>query len=109
MKRLHAEDVSGGEMVRKDSGVGDTQALEVVGDEGGCGVLKGKVEVYGVEVLGVEEVVALGGDDGLEVGAGGGDGDQSEVVVGVDLDMDLAALGQVRPRWGVREVAAQLA
>ena len=66
---LHAKDVAVDVAVGEDAGVGDAEALEVVGDQGGRRVLEREVEVDGVEALAVEEVVALGCDRGLEVGA----------------------------------------
>ena len=57
----------------------------------------------------MEEVVALGRDDGLQVGAGVVDGDQGQVVVVVDLDVQLGALGQLGVGRRLGERAAQLA
>ena len=90
---LKAEDVAVGAVVGEDAGVGDAETLEVVGDQGGGRLLEGEVEVDRVEAVVVEEVVALGGDDGLQVGTRRPDGDQGEVVVAVDLDVELGALG----------------
>ena len=56
-------------LVGEDAGVGDAEALEVVGDQGGGRGLQRQVDVDRVEAGAVEEVVALGGDRRLQVGA----------------------------------------
>ena len=106
---LHAQHVAVAAAVGEDAGVGDAEPLEVVGDEGGGRGVQRQVEVDGVEAGAVEEVVALGGDRGLEVGAGDVDGDQRQVVVGVDLDVQLGPLGQLALGRRLGERAAQLA
>src|ERR1044072_3434891 len=109
VKGLHAEDVAVGAVVGEDAGVGDAEALQMVGDEGGGGVLQGQVEVDGVKPVAVEEVPALSGDDGLQVGSGAAGGDQGQVVIPVDLDVQLRSLSQRRASRGVGELATQLA
>ena len=106
---LHAQHVAVGAVVGEDAGVGDPQPLEVVGDQRRRRRLQRQVEVDGVEVAPVEEVVALGAQHLAEVGAGDGDGDQREVVVLVDLDVELGALGQLEAGRRRGQRAAQLA
>ena len=57
----------------------------------------------------MEEVVALGGDRLLEVGARHLDREQGQVVVGVDLDVQLGAARQLGVWSRLRQGAAQLA
>jgi hypothetical protein len=86
---LHPQDVAVAVVVGEDPRVGDAQALQVVGDEGGRRLLQRQVDVDRVEVGAVEEVVALGAERLLEVRSRGVDGDPGQVVVGVDLDVEL--------------------
>jgi hypothetical protein len=72
----------------EDPRVGDAEALEVVGDEGGRRRVEGQVDVDRVEAGAVEEVVALGRDHVLQVGARHGHGDQRQAVVRVDLGVE---------------------
>ena len=57
----------------------------------------------------MEEVVALGGDGGLEVGARHAHGDQCQVVVLVDSHVELRSLLERSCRRRLRQRAAQLA
>ena len=102
VQRLHPQHVAVGVGVGEDAGVGDPEPLQVIGNLGGRRRLQRQVDVDGVEVPAVEEVVALGGDRLLEVGARLADGDQRQVVVLLDLDMQIGSGRQLELRPAAR-------
>ncbi len=101
--------VAVGAVVGEDPGVGDAEALEVVGDQRRRRLLQRQVDVDRVEAGAVEEVVALGPDRLLQVGARSPHRDQGQVVVLVDLDLQLGPALQLGFGPRLRQGSAQLA
>jgi hypothetical protein len=106
VQRLHPQHVAVGAVVGEDARVGDAEALQVVGHEGGGRLLQRQVDVDRIQATAVKEVVTLGGDRLLEVGAGSVHGEERQVVILVDLAVQLGSLRQLASRRRVGELAS---
>ena len=106
---LHSKHVAIGVGVGEDAGVGDAQALQVVGQEVRCRVLERQIQVDRVQAPAVEEMVALRCYCGLQIGSWLMGGDQRQVVILVHLHVQAGSLGHPCSGRRVGERAAQFA
>ena len=110
VQRLHPQHVAVGPGVGEDPRVGDAEALQVVGDEGGRRRVERQVEVDRVEAVAVEEVVALGARTASSRSAPGTLTVSSARLWSASTSVCmLGALGELEIGRGVGEGAAQLA